>query len=59
MCTIGYDRFACGCALPNARTLRKCDWATLKGRAYVCPDFQLSEDAAKSMDYAHACMAHS
>jgi hypothetical protein len=58
MCTIGYNRFTCGCALPNPATLRHCEYAKLKGQA--CPDFQVTEDAGASKTYdLMACMAHS
>jgi hypothetical protein len=60
MCTIGYNRFTlCGCTLPNPRTLVKCEWAKLKGRGYVCPDFQISEDTRQSRTVHLRCMAHS
>ncbi|KAG7293934.1 hypothetical protein NEMBOFW57_003995 [Staphylotrichum longicolle] len=49
MCTTGYNRFTCGCALPNPLTFHPCEYAKLKGVA--CPNFQISEDASRSWTY--------
>jgi hypothetical protein len=59
MCTLSYMRFTCGCSRPIPGTLRKCEWASLKGCGYVCPDFQIGEDRSKSRESAQRCLAHS
>lgn len=57
MCTIGYNRHACGCSRPNPYSLRLCEYAKLKGTE--CPDFQISEDSSLSKTCDLACTAHS
>lgn len=58
MCTVGFNHFSCGCSTPIPWTLQRCEWAKLKGR--TCPDFQISEDPARSrVRRVLACMAHS
>jgi hypothetical protein len=59
MCTLSYMHFACGCSRPIPGTLQKCAWADLKGRGYVCLDFQIGEDRTKSRESPQRCMAHS
>ncbi|KAL2133817.1 hypothetical protein VTI74DRAFT_1623 [Chaetomium olivicolor] len=58
MCTIGHTRFACGCIHADPETLRKCEWAKLKGRRYVCPDFQVGEDKSRSRTVQFQCLEH-
>ena len=56
MCTIGYNRYTCGCTRANLYSLRLCEYAKLKG--IECPDFQTDEDSSLSKKYDMACPAH-